>query len=733
MQQVTQNYKTGAIRTQETTRPALKPGMLLVRTAYSVISTGTEGMKAREGKMSYLGKARARPDQAKKVIESVRQQGVAATYRKVMNRLDSLTPLGYSLAGTVLEVAPDVSGFHVGQPVACAGVGYANHAEINTVPLNLAVAVPEGVPLKQAAFATVGAIAMQGYRQAGMQLGESACVIGLGLIGQLLVQLLHAAGVQVLGVDLDSARCDLAVDCGASAAFVPGDPALHAASEAMTQGAGVDAVFLCAGGASNEPVELAAALARDRARVIDIGKTRLDLPWKEYYEKELDVRFSRSYGPGRYDPLYEERGIDYPIGYVRWTEARNMQAFLALLGKGQLRVDALISGVFPLADAERVYADLAEGRLQGTGVLFEYAPGAESATRPALAPTSAPAAPTAGTVRLGAIGAGNYACSMLLPHLQRNPGAQLVEVATTTSLSGANAARKFGFSRVSTDHAELLAAEDINAVVIATRHNSHADLTAEVLRSGKAVFVEKPLAIGLEGLEQVRQAIVEADNDRLLVGFNRRFAPLIRRLADAFASHSGPLAMQYRVHAGRKEAGSWYLDPEEGSRFVGEAGHFLDVFAFLCSAAPVSVYAAALSPPEPTADTRENVSLVVTYADGSTGSLQYLTQGGAKVPKESLEIFGGGRAAHLDDFSSLTLYDGARRSRHRGKVDKGQKEEMAAFVNAVANGTAMPIPVQSLIDTTLVTLAADRSLRTGKVEMLDSFWTAGGNMTAPEE
>src|SRR5690606_10264447 len=354
MRQISQNYKTGRIALEEVPFPALKPGGLLVRMHYSVISAGTEGMKVREGKMPYLGKARARPDKVKQVLDTVRQQGLVATYQKVMNKLDSLTPLGYAGSGEIVALGFDTDGFQIGERVACAGVGYCNHAEFNFVPRNLAVRVPDGVSMKHAAFATIGAIAMQGFRQAQMQLGEVACVIGLGLVGQLLVSILRAGGIRVIGIDVVPARCELAMRAGAQRAMLPHDPSVHSTVAHLTDGFGADRIFITAGGESNGPVELASLLARDRACVIDIGKTRLDLPWNDYYMKELDVRFSRSYGPGRYDPYYEEGGIDYPIGYVRWTERRNMAAFLDLLAEKRIELDPIISSVRPFEDAEQV-------------------------------------------------------------------------------------------------------------------------------------------------------------------------------------------------------------------------------------------------------------------------------------------------------------------------------------------------------------------------------------------
>lgn len=725
MKQVSQNYKTGAIRLEDVNVPALKSGGVLVKSLYSVISAGTEGMKVKEGKMSYLEKAQARPDQVKKVLQTVQQQGLVATYNKVMNKLDSLTPLGYSLSGIVTAVGTGAEEFVVGQRVACAGAGYANHSEVNFVPKNLVVPVPDNVAMEEAAFVTIGAIAMQGFRQGEVQLGEITCVIGLGLIGQILVQILVAAGVHVIGVDLSESRCQLAMELGAVAAVKPEDPSLRSAIKRLAaSSAGVDCIFISAGGSSNGPVELAVEIARDRARVVDIGKTKLDLPWKEYYEKELDVRFSRSYGPGRYDPNYEERGIDYPIGYVRWTERRNMASFLDLIASGKMNLKPIISAIQPFSEAERVYEEMASGAGGGLGIVFQYPEQLELPQQlPSLKVAGKPPEITSDKVKLGAIGAGNYASSMLLPHLKENGDARLVEVSTASSLSAANAVRKFAFERQSTDYQALLNAADIDAVIIATRHNSHARMTAEALRAGKAVFVEKPLAIDLAGVELVRRTVVETGNDRLLVGFNRRFSPLVQQMAKAFEGVKAPLVLNYRVHAGQMESNSWYLDPAEGSRFAGEAGHFLDVFSFLVRSRPVSVVAKSLRPEQVTRDDLENVAVIVTYEDGSVGNLLYLTQGGTKVPKEFLEVFGGGSTVQLHNFEYLNIFAG--NGQHKVKasgINKGQKEEMHAFVSAIKSGGEMPISLDSLIDTTLVTLATAESIKTGQPVQLADYW-----------
>jgi predicted dehydrogenase/threonine dehydrogenase-like Zn-dependent dehydrogenase len=717
MKQIAQNYKSGELALLEVPVPAARPGGVVVRTLFSLISTGTEMMKISESKLSLVGKARARPDQVKKVMQSVSQQGLRATYRKVSDRLDSYTPLGYSLCGEVVEVGAGVDDLAVGQLVACAGNSYALHAEYNWVPRNLCVSLPEGVAPEHAAFTTVGAIAMQGYRQSEARLGETACVIGLGLVGQLLVQILRAAGVNVVGLDPSAERCRLAEGRGAAACRPP-DPASRGpvleALAALTDGAGADHVFLTAGGDTNQPVELAAELARDRARVVDIGKCRLDLPWTEYYAKELDVRFSRSYGPGRYDPTYEEGGVDYPIGYVRWTERRNMACFLDLVASGRLDLDPLVSAVLPFDDAVGAYERIQKGEQGGVGMLFRYAANGSprrrlATTDPVARPARQPVAQP--VVRLGVIGAGNYATSMLLPHLRDRADVRLVEVATATGLSSTNAQRKFGFERYSTDHRGLLADAAVDAVLIATRHHAHAAMVCEALAAGKAVFVEKPLAVDDDQLEAILKAVADSGNDRLMVGFNRRFAPLLVDLKRAFGARGGPVQVRYDVNAGRLEAGSWYAQPEEGSRLVGEGCHFVDTISWWLDQDPVAVFAAATGDPDDSATT-------LLYPDGSVATIAYQTSGDPRAPKELFQVTGEGQVARLHNFQRTELWHGGRRHvrRSRGGIDKGQKQELDAFVRAVAEARAMPVPLASLVATTRATFAARRSLASRRLE-----------------
>ncbi|MFI8237731.1 bi-domain-containing oxidoreductase [Streptomyces sp. NPDC085866] len=717
MKQVVQNYKSGELAVLDVPVPGCRPGGVLVRSAYSLISTGTELMKVSEAGMSMLGKARSRPDQVAKVMQSVATNGVPATYRKVMGKLDSYTPLGYSLCGVVEQVGPGIDDVKVGDLVACAGNEHALHAELNWVPKNLYVPVPDGLAPRHAAFGTVGSIAMQGVRQGEPQLGEVALVIGLGLIGQLVVQLLTASGVRVVGADPDPVRCELAERLGAAACGDPASAAVEAAVAELTGGHGVDQVYLAAGGGSNQPVELAARLCRDRGRVVDIGKCRLDLPWNAYYEKELDVRFSRSYGPGRYDPEYELEGRDYPIGYVRWTERRNLACFLDLVARGSVDVEPLVSHVADFEDAVETYRSLKDGDLKAVAVLFRYPEHVGQAEAPAVAVpavkrsggASAPARSAKAPVRLAFVGAGNYATSMLLPHLAQRDGVELSTVVTTTALSAANAQRKFGFAEATTDLDAVLGDESIDAVFVVTRHSSHAELTRRALLAGKSVFVEKPLALTEDELADVLAAVEESGNDRLQVGFNRRFAPLLQEAKKRFGPRTGPASLRYLVNAGRLQHGSWYLQQgTEGSRFAGEGGHFIDTASWLLDADPVSVYAVATSG-------NEDLQVVLHYPDGSTATISYVTTGPAGFPKETLDLVADGKVLKLDDFVRASVYARKRwvSSRLPQARDKGQSAELAGFIKAVRTGGPMPVPLESLVATTAATLAVQAALAGG--------------------
>jgi predicted dehydrogenase/threonine dehydrogenase-like Zn-dependent dehydrogenase len=683
-------------------------------------------MKVGEASLSLVGKAKARPDQVAKVLATVGAQGPVATYHKVMNKLDSWTPLGYSLCGVVEEVGAAVHDLSVGDIVVAAGNEHALHAELNWVPRNLLARVGVDVSPAHAAFATVGAIAMQGVRRAEPALGESALVIGLGLIGQLTVQLLNAHGVRVLGADLSATRCELAQRTGALAAAAPG-PALDNLIAEYTGGRGVDHVLITAGAKDAAPVELAVRAARDRGRVVDIGKCVMNFPWNAAYEKELDVRFSRSYGPGRYDPSYELEGRDYPAGYVRWTERRNLECFIDLLDRDRLNLEPLVGHIAEFADAVETYRGLADGTIGAVAVLFRYpAPAARPTVEPeaeisaadwprtAMIPVQRYRAPVTRPLQVAFIGAGNYASSMLLPHLTGRDDLTLATVATTTALSAANAQRKFGFARLSTDPEAVLADPGIDAVFIVTRHSSHAELTARALRAGKAVFVEKPLALTEDQLVLITAAVTESGNDRLHVGFNRRFAPLLRRAKGRFGPRVGPATVRYLVNAGRLGPDSWYNRESEGTRFEGEGGHFLDTVAWLLGAQPVSVYAVATPG-------GGDLQVMLRYDDGSTATIGYTSSGSPRFGKETLDLTADGQVLRFDDFkraADLGPKGWTSGGRPLG-LDMGQRDQVAAFVDAVRSGGPMPIRLASLLTTSRATLAVPRSLATGLPVLVD--------------
>jgi predicted dehydrogenase/threonine dehydrogenase-like Zn-dependent dehydrogenase len=725
MKQIAQNYKSGELSVLDVPAPVCRPGGVLVQSLFSLISTGTEMMKVTEAKMSMVGMARARPDQARKIIDSVAQQGAVTTYKKVMNRLDSYTPLGYSLCGVVIEAGRGADEFRAGQIVAAAGNEFALHAEYNWIPVNLCVPVPQDVLPEHAAFATVGAIAMHGVRRAEVQLGDTACVIGLGLVGQLVARLLIASGVRVIGLDVIADRCRQAEKAGAILCAAPADEGMAAVEQALAEisaGRGADHVFLAAGGSSNGPVVTAAKLARDRARVIDIGKTRLDLPWNAYYDKELDVRFSRSYGPGRYDDRYELEGIDYPAGYVRWTERRNLECFLDLIARKEIEVESLVSGIFPMEQASTVYADLAAGSLNPVGVLLKYPERPANGAHPARAASrvrtadraAAPRGTREGQLSIGFIGAGNYASSMLLPHLAKLATAHLAHVGTTRSLSAVNAQRRFSFATASTSADAVFDDKSLDAIFIVTRHHTHADMVCRALETGKAVFVEKPLALTREELQRITDVVMKTGNDRLMVGFNRRFAPLLVQMRSRFGQPGRSSATRYLVNAGRLDSASWYLNEElEGSRFAGEGGHFIDTLSWWASSNPAEVYAVA--GPE-----AGELQATVRFENGSSGTISYLTSGNPRYQKETLDAAAGGRSARLDNFKKAAVWVGRRRSstKSRGGLDKGQGAELAQFVEACRTGAPMPIAFESLVATTRATIAVGESLSSGRPEQV---------------
>ncbi|MCX5673857.1 MAG: bi-domain-containing oxidoreductase [Planctomycetota bacterium] len=710
MRQVVLNYNSGEVRLEDVPAPICRSGGVVVRTAFSLVSAGTERMKVSQAKMSLLEKARARPDKVKQVIQSVRQKGLMETYNLVRERLSALTPIGYSLAGVVEEVGSGLDEFAVGDRVACAGEGIASHAEFVFVPRNLCVPVPEGVDLKDAAFTTVGAIALQGVRQSGVTLGETVLVIGLGLVGLLGVQILKAAGCRVIGVDVDPKRTEQAKHCGADAALVRDNTALEDTVLQMTQGRGPDVAYIAASTSSKDPMELAGQLVRDRGKVTIVGMVPVEADWRTYYSKELSVVMSRSYGPGRYDRNYEMKGISYPVGYVRWTERDNMAEFLRLIAAGLVMPSRLAPQVHPLAEAATVYGQVLKSSTDSTAaMLFEY-PADAPVSRKVVLPAQTRSKAVTGPVGIGLIGAGHFATGTLIPALKRLARVRLRGVCSAGGLTAKNAAARHGFEYCASDYHELLADPDIHAVVIATRHDTHARFTAEAARAGKHVFVEKPLALTREQLEEVTAA--QAETGRIIMpGFNRRFSPLSVAVRDFFTGRSSPIEVIARVNAGTLKADSWYQDPEEGGwRIVSEGCHFVDLIQFICGCPPVQVFAEMVGGDIP-GKQNDNCAVTLKMEDGSLGVLLYLANGDPQFEKERIEVFGQQRTAVIENWHVARLSgDGrTRKVRARGS-GKGHADEMNAFVEAVASGAESPLPFGEAAACTAATLAITESL-----------------------
>jgi len=706
MKQVLQNRKTGKPFVGEVPVPAVQRGRVLVRTVASLISAGTERAAVELVSKGLVQEARRRPDLVKAVVAKVKNEGLLNTFASVRDKMAASQALGYSAAGIVAAVGEDVSEFQIGDRVACAGVGFASHAEVLSVPKNLCVHLPAGVSFESGAYGTLGAIALQGVRLAEPTLGESVVVIGLGLVGQLTVQLLKANGCRVFGLDLDQGRVALALELGADKAAVSSE-ASATEIETWTRGHGADAVLITAATDSNEPVELAARVSRLKGRVIVVGMTGMNIPRQPFFSRELKLVISMSYGPGRYDPEYEERGHDYPLPYVRWTEKRNIESFLELIAEQRINVERLTTHRFPIAEAERAY-QLISGELRepNLGVVLNYDPEVEVVRKVSLG-AAAPARKSPQSIVLGVIGAGGYVPAMLLPHF-KTEGVEFKSIATASGVSAHDVGKRFGFAYAVSSAEEVLDDGDVNLVVVGTRHDLHAELACKALERSKDVFVEKPLALNDDQLDAVLTA-AESSTGRLMVGFNRRFSPLAQRAKEFFNGCETPLSMLYRVNAGRIPKEHWTQNAAEGGgRIVGEVCHFIDLMQFLTDAPPVSVFAEAVSAKSSKIVDADSVFITLRFADGSNGAVAYLSEGEKGLAKERLEIFGGGRVFVLDDFRRATLYkDGGEEQVVLKAQDKGQQ----AQVRAVCKGGVAPISLDELAATTRATFRVLDSLR----------------------
>ena len=701
---------------QEVPMPVAPPGGVLVRTTHSLISVGTEKMKVEQARMNLLEKARARPDQVRKVLDTARNLGWRSALEKVRNRLQTPTPLGYSAAGVVVQVDSANTRFRAGDRVACAGAECAFHAEYLGLPDLLVAPVPAAVENWQAAYTTLCSIALQAVRQTEPQLGDRVLVMGQGLVGLLVTAFLNASGARVMAVDVQDWKRNYCEAMGAEKVVISSRAGLADEVRAWTEGFGVDAAVICTATQSNTPIEQAAEALRDRGRLVDVGITKIELPWKIFYEKELEVRFSRSYGPGRYDPAYEWGGQDYPIGYVRWTEQRNFQACLQLMAEGRIDLAAITTRRVPFASALSVYQDLMGESARDIGVVLEYEPApapppptttvsARPATRALAVQGSRIARPVD---RVDVIGAGNFARTMLLPHLRDRVA--FGTVVNQTALSANHVKTRFGFRDAATDDTAVFGEKGAPAVLIATRHHLHAPLVLKAIEANRHLFVEKPLCLTREELQKI-DAALGGSKGTVQVGFNRRFAPASAELKRALELSPGPKSATFRVVPGKLDPSHWYANyAESGGRVLGEACHFLDYFCFLFASQPVRVFAQTTWPATGRLPFPDSVAAQVEFADGSSGQLIYTAEGDASFPKETLTVFGAGGVAEMTNFQELVLHR-ARKTRKFSFSSKGHAEQMAAWAEFLRGEGEHPLSYEQSRTSMLLTFAVLESIQ----------------------
>lgn len=687
---------------QELPIPQLSPGMVLVKNHYSLISAGTEGSTVKAARKSLVGKAKERPQQVKQVLEVLKKQGVVQTYRTVMKKLDAYSPLGYSSAGEVIEVADDVTNFKVGDLVACAGAGYANHAEIISVPVNLCVKLSENADLSLACYNTLGAIALQGVRQADMRLGETCAVIGLGLIGQLACLELKASGVNVIGIDVSENAVKNAIGHCVDIAFTRNAPGIEAQILDFTQGIGADAVIIAAATNSLDPINFAGAICRKKGKVIVLGAVPTGFDRDPYYyKKELELKMSCSYGPGRYDLNYEEKGIDYPVSYVRWTEKRNMEAFQRLIADRKIDISYLTTHKFKFEDAPKAYDIVVTHSEPFLGIVLEY----DYKKQHKRAPISINSSHKTNKINIGFIGAGSYAQGSLLPNLPSTDKVGRISVMTNSGTTAKRVAEKFKFESCTSNVQDILNNANINTLFIATRHNTHAKYVIEGLRAGKNIYVEKPVCLTIEELEEIEQLCMEK-HCGVMIGFNRRFSPFAIQLKHKLGN--GKMSMIYRVNAGKIPADSWIQDPQVGGgRIIGEACHFIDFMTYMCGSKPCQISASALTDPQGLNDT---VNILVNFENGSTGVVAYYANGSKALEKEYFEAYSAGSTGIIHDFKHMEFYGKKMEKHSLATQDKGQKSMIETFFSSLTKGQ-LPIPMDEIFSVTKATFAVIKSLQ----------------------
>lgn len=703
MQQVTQQLKSGKMKILEVPFPAISENQIMVRNFYSVISAGTEGKTVTDARKGYIAKAKSRQKEVKQVINLIKTNGFKETYKVVMNKLEAPSPLGYSCAGEVIAIGNKIRNFKVGDYVACGGQG-AYHSEVISVYENLCVKIPESVDLKQAAFATIASIAIQGIRQADLHLGENCAIIGLGLIGQITYKILEASGIRAIGIDISEEQIEVCRKNGLEHTFNRNQSGLEEEINRLTDGSGADGVIITAGTSSLDPVEFAGVIARKKGKVVIVGAVPTGFSRNNYYKKELDLKMSSSYGPGRYDLNYEEKGVDYPIGYVRWTENRNMKSFIRLISGNKLNIKDLITHTFSLIDAPKAYDLILEKSEPFTGISIKY--NTESELSHNVISEEAVFSPNKPNV--GFIGAGSFAQGTILPNLKDK--CNLISIATAQGNETVYVSNKYRFGKSFENGDDVIKDKDVNTVFIVTRHNLHTEFILKALKEGKNIFVEKPLAMNLDELSKIAKLYKSLEKKpRLMVGFNRRFSPYIKKVKEILLDDQLK-AINIRINAGQLPSDHWVNDPDiGGGRIIGEACHFIDLAIFLAGNKIVSVSAETLIDPD---NLNNTVVINLKFSNGSIANISYFSNGSKQLPKEYIEIFSGGSVIVIEDFNEMRIYSEKIKKIKFKKQDKGHKEEINNFINSIKDGKPAPISFEDCYHSTYATFKVIESINT---------------------